>query len=315
MFLHLKKAVEKIKKNRNQTVEVISHMDADGVCAAAIVSKTLEKENIEHNVRFVRMLYKEVVEEISPGEFTIFTDLGSSQLSNLKPWRGREVIICDHHPPQNGEGWDGLLHLNAHLFGLDGTGEISGSGMAYLVARMLGNQGLSKLALLGALGDAQNVWGRLKGYNRRILEETKSQGLEVEENLLLFGRFTRPLFKSLMGFSDPFIPGISGSTVGAVSLLKELGIPQRDEKGEWRRAAELTGEEKRRLAEALIQRASKSVPPELAPFVPSLVWGETYTLAREEGMLRDASEFSTCLNSTARHEQPDIGFELAKGDR
>jgi RecJ-like exonuclease len=32
-------------------------------------------------------------------------------------------------------------------------------------------------------------------------------------------------------------------------------------------------------------------------------------------MLRDASEFSTCLNSTARHEQPDIGFELAKGDR
>jgi RecJ-like exonuclease len=315
MFLHLREAVEKIKKNRNQVVEIVSHMDADGVCAAAIISKTLERENIEHKVRFLKMLYREVVEKISPAEFTIFTDLGSSQLYNLEQWRGREVIICDHHPPHSKEGWDGLSHLNAHLFGLNGTEEISGSGMTYLLARMFGYHDLSKLALLGALGDAQNVWGRLKGYNRRILEEAKKHGVEVGEDLLLFGRFSRPLFKSLMGFSDPFIPGLSGSIVGAVSLLKELEIPQRNDKGEWRRVADLSMEEKRKLANALIERALKYVPPELSSFVPNLVWGEVYNLPAETEILRDASEFSTCLNSTARHEQPEIGFELAKGDR
>ena len=315
MFLQLRKAAEKIKESRNKAVEIISHMDADGVCAAAIISKTLERENIEHSVRFVKMLYKEVVEEISPAEFTIFTDLGSSQLSNLSPWKGREVIICDHHIPQEG-GWEGLLHLNAHFFGINGTEEISGAGMAYLLARMFKNYDLSRLAILGALGDAQNVWGRLKGYNRRILEEAKMQGLEVGEDLLLFGRFSRPLFKSLMSFSDPFIPGLSGSVVGAVSLLKELGIPQRNEKGEWRKVADLSPEEKRKLADALIERSQRYVPPELSSFVPGLVWGEVYTLLAEtEEVLRDASEFSTCLNSTARHEQPEIGFEIAKGDR
>jgi RecJ-like exonuclease len=32
-------------------------------------------------------------------------------------------------------------------------------------------------------------------------------------------------------------------------------------------------------------------------------------------MLRDVDEFSTCINSTARHEQPLIGLEICKGDR
>lgn len=316
MFLHLRRAVEKILRNRNETIEIISHMDADGVCAAAILSKALERKNIEHNVRFVRMLYRDVVEQINPAEFTIFADLGSSQLGNLKPWRGRETIICDHHPPEAGEKWDGSIHLNAHFFGLDGAREISGSGMAYLLCRLLGeNRDLAKLALLGAVGDVQNLWGKLEGYNRRILAEAEGE-VEVREDLLLFGKYTRPLFKSVMGFCDPFVPGLSNSTVGAVSLLKELGIPQQEGR-RWRRVADLTPEEKRALAEALRRRAVSVIPPELSPHLPHLIWGETYLLVREEenSPLHDASEFATCLNSTARHEQPRVGFELARGDR
>jgi len=45
--------------------------------------------------------------------------------------------------------------------------------------------------------------------------------------------------------------------------------------------------------------------------------GETYTLLNEEPgtEMRDASEFSTLLNSTARYERADIGFAVCKGDR
>jgi RecJ-like exonuclease len=52
-------------------------------------------------------------------------------------------------------------------------------------------------------------------------------------------------------------------------------------------------------------------------YIPGLIVGETHTLLKEyeRSMLRDADEFATCLNSTARHEQPLIGLEVAKGDR
>ncbi len=318
MFPLLRRASELIRKHRNDQVELISHMDADGVCAAALISLALEREHIEHNVRFVRMLYRDVVEQIDPGEFTIFLDLGSSQLPNLEPWKGREVIICDHHPPSDG-GWPGLIHLNAHLLGMDGTQEISGAGMAYLLARTLNpeNVHLSKLAVLGAIGDLQNAWGKLRGMNRRILEESKQAGeVRACEDLLLFGKYTRPIFKSLVSLSDPYIPGLSNSPAGVVSILQELGIQVRQGTS-WRRIADLTQEERQRLAQALIERAKRSVPPELSEYVPSLIWGECYLLTREgqDTPLYDASEFATCLNSTARHEQPRVGFELAKGDR
>ncbi len=45
--------------------------------------------------------------------------------------------------------------------------------------------------------------------------------------------------------------------------------------------------------------------------------GETYTLMKEEPgtELRDASEYSTLLNATARYEYSDIGLAVCMGDR
>ncbi|MFB0500400.1 MAG: recombinase RecJ, partial [Candidatus Hadarchaeaceae archaeon] len=77
MLTVARKAAELIKKHRNDSIEIISHMDADGVCAAAIISKALDRSDIKHHTRFVRMLYQEVVEELDPADLTIFTDLGS----------------------------------------------------------------------------------------------------------------------------------------------------------------------------------------------------------------------------------------------
>ncbi|MEW6593024.1 MAG: recombinase RecJ, partial [Candidatus Hadarchaeota archaeon] len=74
------RAAELIKKHRNDSIQVVSHMDADGVCAAAIMSSSLDRCGITHDVKFVRMLYREVVEELEPADLTIFTDLGSSQI-------------------------------------------------------------------------------------------------------------------------------------------------------------------------------------------------------------------------------------------
>ena len=320
MLATARKAAELIKRHRHGSVEIISHMDADGVCSAAIISKALDRLDVKHNVKFVRMLYREVVEELDPADLTIFTDLGSSQLQNLQDkFRGHDVIISDHHEPQQAKGWPGLVHLSAHHHGLDGAQEISGAGTAYLIARELdrANLDLSALAVVGAVGDIQNAWGRLLGYNREIAKDAVSSGvLEQGTDLMLYGRHTMPIFKALEIFTDPFTPGVSNSPPGCISLLRDLGIPLKTD-DRWRRPVDLTNPEKQRLATELIARAYMNVPEELVRYVPGLIIGEVYTLTKEHerSMLRGVDEFSTCVNSTARHEQPLIGLEVAKGDR
>ncbi|MGC8816764.1 MAG: DHHA1 domain-containing protein [Candidatus Hadarchaeum sp.] len=315
-----RKAAELIEKHRHRTIEIISHLDCDGISAAALLSKALDRLTIQHNVRFVRMLYRDVVEELEPADLTIFTDLGSSQLENLgKKFRGHDVIIADHHDPVMSEGWPELVHLNAHHHGLDGMQEISGSGVTYLIARELDHDGrdLSALAVIGAIGDIQNSWGTFRGYNQEILKEAVESGLVTKnKDLMLYGRYSRPVFKSLEFFTDPYIPGVSNSPAGCIGLLKDLCIPLKNSEG-WRRLADLDEREKQRLASELIARAYMHVPEELVKFVPGLIIGEVYTLTQEKGwpLLQDAAEFSTCINSTARHEQPLIGLEVAKGDR
>ncbi|RLG57896.1 MAG: hypothetical protein DRN83_00645 [Hadesarchaea archaeon] len=320
MLAQARKAADLIKKHRRDSVEIVSHMDADGLCAAAVISKALDRLDIKHNVKFVRMLYREVVDDLDPPGLTIFTDLGSSQLQNLRPkYQNHDVIIADHHEPTKSEGWRGLVHLNAHLHGLNGAHEISGAGMAYLVAREIdrANLDLSALGIVGAIGDVQDAWGKLRGYNREILSDGVSSGvLGQTTDLLLYGRHSRPLFKALEMFTDPFIPGVSNSPPGCTSMLRELDIPLKSDRG-WRRLVDLSDSEKRRLATELIARAYTHVPEELVQYVPKLVIGEVYTLPREEerSLLRDADVFGTCLNATARQAQPLIGFEVAKGDR
>lgn len=138
MFKNLERAAETILNHENDSITIISHMDADGISAAALLSKALDRMEIRHQVKFVRMLYPEVIDELEAGELTIFTDLGSSQMENLKSkFSGTEIIITDHHAPSEEDGWPELVHFNAHLEGLDGVGEISGSGMAYLIAKEL----------------------------------------------------------------------------------------------------------------------------------------------------------------------------------
>jgi len=320
MLTLVRDAAQLIRAHRNDSIQIISHMDADGVCAAAITSTALDRLDIKHYVKFVHMLYQDVVEQLEPADLTIFTDLGSSQIQNVREkFGGCDTIIADHHDPERADGWPELIHLNAHRQGLDGVSEISGAGMSYLVSKELdaANKDLSALAIVGAVGDIQSAWGKLRGINRKIAQDAADAGvLEYKTDLLLYGRHTRPIFRALESFTDPPIPGVSNSIAGCISLLKDLQIPFRGKRG-WRSPVDLTNGEKQKLATELIARAYMHVPKELVQYVPGLIIGEAYTLLREgeRSLLRDADEFSTCINSTARHEQPLIGFEVAKGDR
>ena len=320
MFEKIREAASLLEEFKHKEVLVVSHSDADGVCAAAILSKCLERRGIEHSVSFVEMPHPEFFEYLPGADLVILADVGSSLLGHLRRiFAGSRTVVLDHHEPDDGEDWSGLVHLNAHMLGIDGGIEVSGAGMAYLFASVSGVESadLSPLAIVGALGDAQDLWGELRGINKDIARVAAESGaLRIDNDILLYGRHSRPIYRALAGFTDPFIPGVSGSPMGSLQLLRQLGI--RIKEGDrLRRPVDLSAEEKSRLASEMMVRASLAAPRELVPHIARLVVGETFSIPSEndESGLKDASEFATCLNAVSKQDQPAIGLEVAKGDR
>ncbi|MFC6905337.1 DHH family phosphoesterase [Halalkalicoccus tibetensis] len=303
----------------SEAVLLASHIDADGLTSAGIAASALERAGIPCEATFAKQLDGEELERIAATDFetVLFTDFGSGQLDLIADHEERGAftpVICDHHQPAEAET---QFHCNPLLEGLNGASELSGAGTTYLLARALGGEGntdLAALAVVGAVGDMQSSDGELVGANRAIVEEGVEAGvLEAGTDLALYGTQTRPLPKLLEYTSDVGIPGISDDANGTLRFLNDLELELRED-GEWRCWADLMDEEKRTVVNALVRRAVASgVPSER---IDGLV-GTTYTLAREEPgtELRDASEFSTLLNATARYERADVGLAVCLGDR
>lgn len=313
LFQLARSCTKNVIENRNDDFLIASHMDADGISSCAIVSKALERAGIEHSFKCVKI---NDIPRIEPFENMIFCDIGSGQQNTIRRYfPDSRITIIDHH-----QFTESLYdcHFNPFLAGVDGGDEISGSGMAYYFAKALdgSNTDLAPLAIVGAVGDMQNIWGSLKGANRSILEDGISNGsVAASPDLRLYGRFTRPIYKALQYFSDPPVPGVTGNESNCIALLSSLGIPLRNE--DWRTPSDLSFEEKQVLGTELIRRILSELPGDFVHLAPKLVFGESYTLEGEEpySPLRDATEFSTCLNAAGRNGAPDIGVEVAKGNR
>ena len=302
-------------------VLLASHLDADGLTSAAVASTALARAGIDHEVVFEKQLDDAAIEGIAATgyETVLFTDFGSGQLDAIAEHEAAgkfTPVIADHHQPADA---DTELHLNPLLEGINGASELSGAGASYVLARALegsdgDNRDLAALAVVGAVGDMQAVGGELVGANAGIVEEGIAADVLVEgTDLSLYGKQTRPLPKLLEYATEVPIPGISNDQAGATRFLEELGLDLKRQ-GEWRTWADLSDDERQTVASALVQRAvTRGVP---AGKIESLV-GTTYTLTAEPSgtELRDASEFSTLLNATARYERADVGLAVCLGER
>jgi len=305
------KCADEISKHKS--VHVVSHIDADGLTSAGIICTALERGEFEYTTRFVKQLDEKALDTIADEnhEIVVFTDLGSGMCELIKS-RGIHAVISDHHQPQGNL----QFHLNPHLFGANGSYELSGSGSTYILASAFGgNQDLSSLAIVGAVGDMQHLkMGQLVGINREILEEgVKGGTLQSKKDLTLFGKQTRPIYKLLQYSSDPYLPGLTGNEEACIEFLHSLNICfSGDER--WRRWIDLEIPEKQKIVSGLIQYCLKSGIPSYK--IERLI-GEVYVLLKEkEGTeMRDASEFSTLLNATARYDHAEIGLAVCMGNR
>ncbi|MCL9812290.1 single-stranded-DNA-specific exonuclease RecJ [Natranaeroarchaeum aerophilus] len=302
-------------------VVLASHIDADGLTSAAIAASALERAGIPFETVFSKQLDEGEIAGIAnmDRDIVLFTDFGSGQLDIIAAHEQAgdfTPVIADHHQPADAET---AYHLNPLLFGINGASELSGAGASYVLARALepddgDNRDLAALAIVGAVGDMQASGGELVGANRSIVEEGVAAGvLDEGTDLSLYGKQTRPLPKLIEYSTDVYIPGISNDERGAMGFLDDLDLNLKAD-GDWRRWVDLTDDERQIVASALVQRAvSRGVP---ADKIDGLV-GTTYSLTAEpEGTeLRDASEFSTLLNATARYERADVGLAVCLGDR
>ncbi len=319
LYREFKEASKTLKDYSDRVVRVVTHNDADGLTAGGIVHKTFMRENRSIHTRSVKQLEEIVIKEVSKEkpEIVIFTDCGSGQLDSIKDilLDNCLVIILDHHQPKILDH-ENLIHINPHSHGIDGSKEISGSGMAYLFSKAYNpeNVNLAALAIVGAIGDNQDGDGVFRGVNREIIKDGEDAGvLKVEKDLRLFGRQTRPLYRAIEYTTEPFIPGLSGSESASIQFLNDLGIPVKKD-DEFTMLADLDKDERQRLVTALVLKMIENkVPPKLAEGIV----GEVCTLLKEDRRthLRDGREFATLLNGCGKHEKNGIGLAVCLGDR
>jgi len=337
------------------SVLLASHIDADGLTSAAVAASMLERAGLPFEVVFKKQLDAAEIASIAATEYetVLFTDFGSGQLDDIAKHEQAgdfEPVIADHHQPAD---VDTEYHINPLLEGLNGASELSGAGAAYCLARGMAecgggpadqptaatdggasaatgsplapvegtladphpeNKDLAALAVVGAVGDMQASGGELIGANEGIVAEGVEAGvLEEGTDISLYGKQTRPLPKLLEYASEVRIPGVSNDQAGAIRFLEGLDVPLKKD-GDWLTWADLSSEHRQTVASALVQRAVKRGVP--AHKIDSLV-GTTYELCAEPTgtELRDASEFSTLLNATARYERADVGLGVCLGDR
>jgi len=305
-----------IKSGRN--ISVITHLDCDGITSGSIVTKSLIRSGAKCTVRTVNEFNKNLVDRMKNDsrEFHIITDLGGGFAKELDSGLNDNWIVVDHHQIPE-EEFDNERVINAWKYDIDGGLEVSAGGMAYLVSNALHkeNTDLAWIAVVAALGDRQDQGEKksFSGINLDIASVAKKNGqVEIDLDILLVGRETRPLPDALAFTSHPFIEGLTWNRDACLSLLNSSGIKLKDG-SRWRVPAELTEDEKR----TLLQTISKFTTSKNATEIMDELVGYTYTLSGEDkrSFLRDAREFSTMLNSCGRIRKAGVGIAVCMGDR
>ena len=221
--------------------------------------------------------------------------MGSPFIKEFNTYK-HDVIVADHHQVDGTESESNVIHINPHLFGIDGSRDLCGAGTAYLAVRDLDKKHFAYFALTGAFGDMQGQDG-FTGVNKLILDDALESGtVEIHEGLKIVSKASEPIFKSLAYTFSPPLPGISGDLEGAQEFLEKMNLSYGI------KFTDLEDEEKDLLKEALI-----SINPD--------IFGDCYTLPKETAVLQDLEEYSYILDACGKNKKQGLGLSIALGER
>jgi len=206
------------------TIRVVSHYDADGITAAAVICTALYRAGYDFHATLMRNPFTKGLERLAKeeSELIIFSDMGSGQIQTLETFE-KPLIIIDHHQIIKQKVRNEIIQINANLCGMDGNYEASGATLSYSFAIALDddNIDLAPLALAGAIGDKQHIGG-LRGYNKELVDMAlKKELLHPRMGLKLSGT---TLLDALYFSIDPYYSQLSGNKKQIEKLLDKLNI-------------------------------------------------------------------------------------------
>ncbi len=172
------KAISEMRNAKIKEINLIHHVDADALSAAAITKTCLEREGYKVLTLCLEKMYPEVIESIhsTKGKIIFYTDIGSSHADYISKCNKSKnlTVILDHHDPT--EATDPKVYdLNLEHYGYRGETDFSGSTSAYLFAAAL-NEKNKDLAPLALVGSSEIPQGFL-GINKSILDEALKSGI------------------------------------------------------------------------------------------------------------------------------------------
>ena len=283
--------------DNDSVIRLISHNDADGISAAAVIANALKEEGVQFHTSIVPRLKEDMVNQLRSEKYDlfIFSDMGSPFIKEFNTYK-HDVIVADHHQVDGTESESNVIHINPHLFEIDGSRDLCGAGSAYLAVRDLDKKHFAYFALTGAFGDMQGQDG-FTGVNKLILDDALESGtVEIHEGLKIVSKASEPIFKSLAYTFSPPLPGISGDLEGAQEFLEKMNLSYGI------KFTDLEDEEKDLLKEALI-----SINPD--------IFGDCYTLPKETAVLQDLEEYSYILDACGKNKKQGLGLSIALGER
>ena len=281
----------------DSVIRIVSHNDADGISAAAVIANALAEEDVQFHTTIIPRLKEDIVGQLRSEKYDlfIFSDMGSPFIKEFNTYK-HDVIVADHHQVDDTESESNVIHLNPHLFGIDGSRDLCGAGAAYLSVRDLDKKHLAYFALTGAFGDMQGQDG-FCGVNKLILDDAVQSGtVEIHEGLKIVSKASEPIFKSLAYTFSPPLPGISGDLEGSQEFLEKMNLSYGI------KFTDLEDEEKDLLKEALV-----SINPD--------IFGDCYTVPKESPVLRDLEEYSYILDACGKNKKQGLGLSIALGER
>jgi single-stranded-DNA-specific exonuclease len=297
----------------HDNVIIATHHDADGICAASILSDFIFRNSGHCQVRTTSEPNSKFLERLSLAKFDllIFLDICSGLSSEIAKRFGDKWLIIDHHELVESE----MAHpniLNPAQFGFNGTTSVSSSTLCLLISRTT-QERISFLSVVGSLADRQDTGPRrsLVGLNARVLGDDNQEyrGIDSKVDLLFSSRETKPAHEAIAGTFSVYIPGLTGNKDACLATLRGAGLDIKAST-RWRTIEDFSEEEKQKLLESIVPHLSGTTYT-----VEDLV-GSVYSLnSRDEfSMTRDAGDLASMLNICGRMGKAGVGISLCLGD-
>jgi len=204
------------------SLRVVSHYDADGLSAGAIMARALFRARKPFHMTITKGLDGESMDRLAKEEnqAVLFMDMGSGQIEGLETL-GAKVAALDHHKPLRKSRK--VVQVNPHFHGIDGMSDACTATLSLLAAVTMDpcNWDLAPIAIAGVIGDRQHMGG-MKGLNQQVLDHAaEDKSVTVQRGLNLKGK---TVADAITDSVDPFFVGLSGRRENVVAFLESMNI-------------------------------------------------------------------------------------------